>query len=53
MLSACARNDEAGHASLASNPKNGPVLVAQATPDADMPEVVIRASRDKGRTERL
>jgi hypothetical protein len=49
MLSACARNDDV----VASVAKNEPVLVAQATQDADMPEVVIRASRDTARGERL
>jgi type IV pilus biogenesis protein CpaD/CtpE len=53
MLSGCARNDDAGRASLASAQKTEPVLVAQATSDGDMPEVVIRASRDTGRAERL
>jgi hypothetical protein len=50
MLSACARNDDVN---LAAVSKNEPVLVAQATPEADMPEVVIRASRDTGGPERL
>jgi hypothetical protein len=53
ILSACARNDDAGRTSLAASQKNDPVLVAQATSDGDMPEVVIRASRDTGRAERL